>query len=273
LFNVSERTVRDAVAVRAHAIPAIVTACEQGEMPVSQAALVARLPEARQQRIAAELGNGRSVSTIVQSASRSERVSEIERRSVAGPLSALGRLFPVLYADPPWSFSSWSDGGILKNPQLQYPTMSSTEIAALPVGEIAARDAVLFMWVVPAMFYEARDVVTAWGFTYKTFAVWVKPHIACGYWFRGQFEPLIVATRGNMPPPPASQLHSSVFHGEAASRYSAKPDCVRDWIASAYPAAGKIELFARTAAPGWMAWGHEAPADPPPPAPRRRVAP
>jgi N6-adenosine-specific RNA methylase IME4 len=261
LFNVSERSVHDAVAVREHAIPAIVAACEQGRMPVSKAALVARLPESRQRSVAAELGNGssRSVSTIVLSATRVERACEIERRSLACPLTALGRTFPVLYADPPWAFEAWSEGGQLKAAEMHYPTMSVAEIAAMSVGEIAARDAVLFMWAVPAMFREALHVVERWGFTYKTFAVWVKPRIACGHWFRGQHEPLIVATRGNMPPPP--ELRSSVFHGEVAGGHSSKPDCVRDWIASAYPDVGRIELFARTAAPGWVAWGNQVPTD------------
>jgi hypothetical protein len=38
-----------------------------------------------------------------------------------------------------------------------------------------------------------------------------------------------------------------VFEGTTSGRHSEKPDAVRDWIASAYPNAGKIELFARTA--------------------------
>jgi N6-adenosine-specific RNA methylase IME4 len=191
---------------------------------------------------------------------RSERAVVIEQQSLACPLSALGRRFPVLYADPPWAFDLWSEGEMLKAAEMHYPTMPADEIAALPVADIAARDAVLFMWAVPAMLPEALAVVAAWGFTFKTFAVWVKPHIACGHWFRGQHEPLIVATRGAMPPPPASVLHSSVFHGDAPGGHSSKPDCVRDWIASAYPDVGRIELFARTAAPGWVAWGNQVPS-------------
>ena len=75
----------------------------------------------------------------------------------------------------------------------------------------------------------------------------------------------------DMPPPP--ELHSSVFEGTTLGRHSAKPDSVRDWISEAYPDAGKIELYARTAAPGWVTWGNEslegeqlvAPRDPCPP--------
>jgi N6-adenosine-specific RNA methylase IME4 len=220
--------------------------------------MVARLPAARQRDVAAELGNGKSNSTIVLAARRTERAEAIERASLAAPLALLGRSFPVLYADPPWHFECYSDGGLLKAPDLHYPTMSVTDICALPVHEIAARDSVLFMWFVPAMFPEALRVVGAWGFTFKTFAVWVKPSITCGQWFRGQFEPLLVATKGDMPPPP--QLRSSVFDGATSGRHSEKPAQVRDYIASAYPSVGRIELFARNTVPGWVAWGHEATA-------------
>jgi N6-adenosine-specific RNA methylase IME4 len=259
-MNASRRSVQRAVVVRDRAIPEIVTAVRQGRIDVAKAEQVARLPEARQHAVAASLGDGRNVSTIVGAAMRSERAAVIERQSLACPLSALGRRFPVILADPPWAFELWSEGGMLKAADMHYPTMPTVEIAALPVAEIAARDAVLFLWAVPAMWPEALAVVAAWGFTYKTEVVRVKRNIACGHWFRGQHDPLIVASRGNMPPPP--DLHSSVFFDDMPpSRHSAKPDCVRDWIASVYPECGKIELFARTAAPGWSVWGHEAPAE------------
>jgi N6-adenosine-specific RNA methylase IME4 len=258
LFNVSERSVRDAVAVHARAIPPIVVAVEQGHMPVSLAVRAANLSEAGQQRVASEMHNGRSLATLVLSTQRRERMAAIERDAQHVPLSALGRTFPVLYADPPWHFDAYSEGGLEKAAAMQYPTMLVADICALEVSKIAARDAVLFIWAVPAIFPDALEVVSAWGFTYKTFAVRVKRNIACGLWFRGQHDPLIVATRGNMPPPP--ELHSSVFFDDAPTGpHSAKPDAVRDWIAEAYPGAGRIELFARTASPGWVAWGNQAP--------------
>jgi N6-adenosine-specific RNA methylase IME4/ParB-like chromosome segregation protein Spo0J len=258
LLNVSRRSVQYAADVRSKAIPEIAAAVRQGHMPVSQAARVAGLSEAGQQRVASEMHKGKPLTTTVIAATRIERVAKIEAAATNCPLSELGRTFPVLYADPPWRFETWSEGGQQKAAEMHYPTATVAELATMPVCEIAARDAVLFMWAVPASFIEALDLVRAWGFTFKTFAVWVKPHIACGHWFRGQHEPLIVATRGNMPPPP--ELHSSVFEGNAPRCHSAKPNSVRDWIASAYPDVGKIELFARTAASGWFAWGNQVPA-------------
>jgi N6-adenosine-specific RNA methylase IME4/ParB-like chromosome segregation protein Spo0J len=257
LLNVSRTSTQRAVLVRDSAIPEISAAVRLGQMPVSVAARVAQLPAPRQQQIAADMHNGKSLLTTVLAATRTERVTAIELASNACALSALGRTFPVLYADPAWHFKAWSAGGQQKAAEMHYPTMTPAELAAMPVAEIAAANSVLFMWAVPALFPEALDVLKAWGFEYKTFAVWVKPRIACGHWLRGQHEPLIVATRGNMPPPPA--LHSSVFEGTTSGRHSEKPTTIRDWISEAYPDAAKIELFARTApAPGWHVWGHEA---------------
>jgi N6-adenosine-specific RNA methylase IME4 len=260
LLNVSERSVTAAVAVREHAIPEVVTACEQGALPVSKAAQVARLPEARQRQVAEELRNSnRSISTIVLGASRRERAAVIEAAATNCPLSLLGRRFPVLYADPPWRQVTYSDGGLLKAPEMHYPTMSVEDICAQPVADIAAENAVLFMWALKNMLPEALQVLAAWGFTFITEYVWRKPNFSCGHWLRGQHEPLLLATRGSMPPPPPSDLHGSVFEGPASGEHSGKPECVRDWIADAYPECSWIELFARAApAPGWTVWGNQA---------------
>jgi N6-adenosine-specific RNA methylase IME4 len=258
LLNVSRRTLQYAHNVQERAIPAIAAAVQQGQMPVSKAAVAARLSPAHQQQIADEMASGKSVLSAVLAATRSERVEKIERPSAACPLSELGRTYPVLLADPPWKFESWSAGGQQKAAEMHYPTMSVEELCALPVSKIAARDAVLFCWAVPSLLEEALVVIKAWGFKYKTNADWVKPHWACGHWFRGRHEHLLVATRGDMPPPP--HPCDSVFMLPAPGPHSDKPPGVRNWIAhEAYPRASRIELFARDAEPGWAVWGLEAP--------------
>ena len=264
MLKVSARSVASAKQVIAKAIPAIIEAVRSGQMPVSQADQVSRLPKARQQEVAGNMGNGKSLLTTVLTATRAERVAVIDRASTSLPLAEafLGRRFPVLYADPPWDFKQWSAGGQKKAAAMHYPTMPTAEICALPVADIAAADSVLFMWAVPTLLPDALAVIEAWGFTYISHAVWVKPNIATGFWFRGQHEDLLVAKRGNMPPPSPSLLHSSVFTGDTATgAHSEKPDVVRDWIRSAYPETGRIELFARTEAAGWERWGNQAPAE------------
>jgi N6-adenosine-specific RNA methylase IME4 len=186
---------------------------------------------------------------------RIERARQIEEASRAPALNSFGRLFPVLYADPPWRFDAPAVGGG-RATELHYPTMSLAEICAVPVLDIAAPDSALFMWALPSMIPEACKVLAAWGFEWKTHGAWKKPRISTGFWVRNTLEDIIIATRGNMPPP----AHVDSFLFEApAGEHSEKPAEVRDRIAELYPGVARIELFARTPAPGWEAWGYEAP--------------
>lgn len=83
--------------------------------------------------------------------------------------------YTVIYSDPPWAYKVWSKKGTGRSAENHYPTMSIEDIRALPVGELAAKDCALFLWVTMPILQEAFSVILAWGFTYKTVAfVWIK---------------------------------------------------------------------------------------------------
>jgi N6-adenosine-specific RNA methylase IME4 len=65
-----------------------------------------------------------------------------------------------------------------------YPTSCTEVIAARDVASIAADGCVLFLWATAPMLPQALEVLTAWGFEYRSHVVWVKDHIGTGYWFR-----------------------------------------------------------------------------------------
>ena len=48
----------------------------------------------------------------------------------------------------------------------RYGTMSLDEIKALPVDDITAKDAHLYLWVPNALLPEGIEVMQAWGFRY-----------------------------------------------------------------------------------------------------------
>jgi N6-adenosine-specific RNA methylase IME4 len=81
--------------------------------------------------------------------------------------------------------------------------------------------------------------------------------IGMGYHFRNQHEILLVAKRGEIPPPEAGTQPSSVYR-ERRGEHSAKPDYYRDLIAGFYPQLPKIELFCRSAPVGWDVWGNQS---------------
>lgn len=91
------------------------------------------------------------------------------------------RKYRVIYADPPWKFSSKEafeprNGGSGFTPlEAVYPTMTTADLKALDVGRLAEEDAALFMWATDAHIPDALDLFKAWGFRYVTVAfVWSK---------------------------------------------------------------------------------------------------
>lgn len=174
----------------------------------------------------------------------------------AAPLGWPSGSFSVIYADPPWRYDfSKSKSRDVEN---QYPTMTTEDVCALQVP--AAADAVLYLWATAPKLEDALRVVKAWGFTYKTHAVWDKELIGMGYWFRGQHELLIVATRGRVSPPPQGLRCGSVLRFRRG-RHSAKPGQVRDMIAAWFPSARRLEMFAREQVECWTVWGNEVQAN------------
>jgi N6-adenosine-specific RNA methylase IME4 len=160
----------------------------------------------------------------------------------------------VILADPPYRY----DFSVSSNRRVEnhYPTMSLEAICALPVADVATDNAALFLWVPAPKLPQGLAVLTAWGFAYKTVAVWVKPSIGMGYYFRSRQEFLLVGVRGSgMVPSPDKRVDSVI--AAARGRHSEKPGVVREIIERMYPGLPKLELFARKQAPGWVAWGNE----------------
>jgi N6-adenosine-specific RNA methylase IME4/ParB-like chromosome segregation protein Spo0J len=173
--------------------------------------------------------------------------------------------YRVIYADPPWQYGNSGPIGESDHygrVERHYPAMSLTELCALDVKALACDDAVLFLWVTSPLLEQAFQVITAWGFKYKSSFVWDKVRHNFGYYNSVRHEFLLVCTRGSCRPDSSKLIDSvqSIERGE----HSEKPVEFRAMIDQLYsPAAGprhdRIELFLRgAAAPGWDGWGNEA---------------
>jgi N6-adenosine-specific RNA methylase IME4 len=163
--------------------------------------------------------------------------------------------YQVILADPPWQLGN-PDSDLA--PDQHYPTLPLTHISALQVP--AAKDAILYLWAVSALLPEALDVVSAWGFTYKTNLVWDKHSIGPGVWLRNRHELLLVAIRGAWSPPEPELRVDSVITAKRR-RHSQKPDQAYERIEAMYPHARRLELFARNRRPGWTSWGNQLPEE------------
>ena len=262
MLNVSERSVNTAKKVQKDAAPELVDQVKHGNVSVSAAAEVSSLPQEEQQHIVAKgekeiLEAARKIradKTEKRRVERTEKINKIARGNA--DITSVDRKYPLVYADPPWRYDyAETDNRVIEN---QYPTMSVEEICALDVGGIvAADDCVLYLWATSPKLIEALKVVSAWGFEYRTCAVWNKQKIGMGYYFRQQHELLLVATRGSVPVPPPSSRIGSVFTYERGD-HSAKPNECYEMIESMYPELDKIELFSRTPRDNWHAWGNQS---------------
>jgi len=194
---------------------------------------------------------------------------EYEARADKGPavadgLSALiesGQKFSVILADPPWQFETYSGKGKDRSAERHYDVQSLTDIKALRVGELAAKDSVLLLWAVWPELKGALEVIEEWGFTYKTAGfVWVKQnesgegwHWGMGYYSRANTEVCLLATKGS-PQRLDEGVHQLIVAPVGA--HSAKPAEAREKIMKLF-AGPYLELFAREQADGWTSWGDE----------------
>ena len=159
----------------------------------------------------------------------------------------------VILADPPWQYDFSETGN--REIENQYDTQSVGTICGHKPD--TQKSAILFLWATAPKLHEALTVLSAWGFEYKTHAVWDKKKIGMGYWFRGRHELLLVGTKGSPRIPQDADRVSSIFE-EPRGAHSKKPECVYEWIEKAFPVESKLEMYCRKARKGWSVWGNEA---------------
>jgi N6-adenosine-specific RNA methylase IME4 len=172
-----------------------------------------------------------------------------------------GKQYPVIYADPPWMFKRYSNIDPSRAPENHYSTMSLDTIKQLPVAAHATSDCVLLLWACDPMLPQALDVISAWGFQYKTVGFyWTKLNksgnglfTGLGYWTRANPEQCLLATRGH----PTRKSKSVPKLVQAPRReHSRKPDEVIERIEQLLDGP-YLELFSRQGRPGWDAFGDE----------------
>jgi len=223
-----------------------------------QAAKILGVKRTTLQRDVAHNGPGSDPKRATKAERRAARENELAAKQTALPNKRYG----VILADPEWRFEPYSrESGMDRSADNHYPTSITNAIASRDVASIAADDCVLFLWATVPMLDDAMAVLKAWGFKYKSHAVWDKIHIGTGYWFRNRHELLLVGTKGDIPAPAMGDQFASVMT-IARKEHSAKPAQFLELIENYFPTLPKIELNRRgPARSGWDAWGNEAAAE------------
>ncbi len=199
----------------------------------------------------------RELKARVKQKRRATKEADLGARQISAP-AATGKLYGVIYADPPWRFEPYSrESGMDRAADNHYPTMTVEDIGALAVP--AADDAVLFMWATVPMLPDAIWVMQTWGFTYRSHCIWLKDKPGTGYWFRNTHELLLVGTRGAIPAPAPGTQYLSVIEAKLG-KHSAKPAAFAEMIEELFPSLPALEMFAREPRLGWDVWGNEVAA-------------
>jgi N6-adenosine-specific RNA methylase IME4 len=171
--------------------------------------------------------------------------------------------YSTIVADPPWMYQKDTSGGAKPGAaEAHYSTMTMREIAALPVADLAADNAHLYLWVTVPRLYGDRDdrsflppdLMAAWGFEFKTMLTWVKDGSpGMGWYFRGCTEHVLFGVRGDLPIESANR-ERNVFTARREG-HSGKPSSFLDLVERVSPGP-YVELFCRRPRFGWDAWGH-----------------
>lgn len=195
------------------------------------------------------------------------------------PLPEIEGGWGLIKADPPWKFRSWvanANPDSDRSAERHYRTMSLDEIMALPVKQVAAKDAHLMLWITMPFLAAGVHVplMKAWGFKPSSSAfVWLKLkrkagiqyelitladlprylHIGMGHTTRKNAEICLLGRRGNAKRTAKDVLEPII---SPVREHSRKPDEAYE-RAQRYAAGPYLELFSREERPGWTTWGNE----------------
>lgn len=192
-----------------------------------------------------------------------ERASPIHQQ--VKKLARKGKKFNIVIADPPWEYQDKAAAGE-RGAEFKYPVMKLRDIKNLDINSIVAKDAVLLLWGTWPLLDEAKAVMRAWGFKYKTNAfVWVKRNklqtdtdfMGGGHYTRSNSEFVLIGVRGKRLPRLNNNVKQVIY--EALREHSQKPEefyksVNRLYDLKKYPT---VELFARTRRPNITVLGND----------------
>jgi N6-adenosine-specific RNA methylase IME4 len=187
--------------------------------------------------------------------------------STIASLSAFGRQnrdgFGAILIDPPWRFINRTGKVAPEHKRLaRYETLSTDELARLPVGSLAAPASHIYLWCPNALLGDGLRLLDAWGFTYKTNLVWYKVRKdggpdgrGVGFYFRNVTELVLFGVRARLRTlAPGRRQTNIMVHRKR--EHSRKPSELYSIVEECSPGPF-LELFARERREGWNHWGDQ----------------
>jgi len=242
--NVGKDTIAKVKKIEAVATPEVKAQLSTGELSINQAYQEIKKEEKKEIQVEKKKEYEQRIATV---SVNEFKVNIFDTREK----------YRVIYADPPWQYdleqTSPNLGGAIKH----YNSMSIEELCALPIKDIADKDAVLFLWITSPKLNLFLQLMEAWGFEYKTSFVWDKVKHNMDHYNSVRHEFLLIGGRGKSTPD-LKHLYDSVITIERSEKHSEKPVEFLNIIDNLYQHGNRIELFARQAKKeNWYFWGNE----------------
>ncbi|MDQ3540041.1 MAG: MT-A70 family methyltransferase, partial [Chloroflexota bacterium] len=195
-----------------------------------------------------------------------QRAVPLREMTALTPLPETEGGFKTILADPPWRFTNRTGKVAPEHRRLdRYSTMTMDDVCSLPVTDVIATDAHLYLWVPNALLPDGLRVMEAWGFRYVSNIIWAKRRRdggpdgrGVGFYFRNVTEILLFGVRGSLRTLQPARRQVNMIETRKRE-HSRKPDEQYPLIESCSPGP-YLELFARYPEPGWAVWGEEADA-------------
>jgi N6-adenosine-specific RNA methylase IME4 len=209
--------------------------------------------------------------------SRKALIERIQYRPSGQSVTLTDGKCSTLVADPPWRYGNTATRA---SAQGHYDTLSIAQLCGdetLPDGKNIVKEVVqpktadrahLYLWTTSSHLPDAFSVMAAWGFTYKTYLVWVKPQMGMGNYFRVSTELVLFGVKGDMR---TRDMATMNYFRAKRGKHSAKPQTFYDLVVKSSPGQ-YLEMFARCGAAsqlagtcqcshcrlGWEVWGNQA---------------
>lgn len=164
--------------------------------------------------------------------------------------------YRCLVIDPPWPMPRFIEREVRPNQdrELPYPTMTISEIAELPVPDLAdPLGCHVYLWVTHRFLPDGLRLLEGWGVNYQCQMTWVKNVGFTPYSWMYSTEHVLFGRIGSL-----DLLKNGLRLDFAATvtGHSRKPDAFYERCAEASPEP-RLELFARDPRAGFLPWGNQ----------------
>jgi N6-adenosine-specific RNA methylase IME4 len=181
---------------------------------------------------------------------REQQIAEQRKAIEEGAIDMPQGVFEVVVMDPPWNYGREYDPDTSRvaNP---YPEMPQSELLAMEPP--FAADCALFLWTTHAFIWDAKELMTKWGFDYKATLVWDKQKMGMGKWLRMQCEFCLVGVKGK--PTWENTKWRDIIH-EARREHSRKPEAFYEMVEE-ITIGRRLDYFSREQRKGWANYGND----------------